>query len=116
MRRIIVTAAAVASLAAVPVATSTSAEAYCRGCWIGAGVAGAVIAGAAIANAPYYRYGYPAYGYAPYGYGYAPGYVGGYGYGAPAYGSDYGYAYPPSYNGYGPVTYGTPAPFYGARY
>ena len=106
MRRLIFTAAAIASLAAVPVVTSTSAEAYCRGCWIGAGVAGAVIAGAAIASAPYYRYGY---GYAPYGYGYAPGYVGGYGYGAPAYGSDYGYGYgyPPSYYRYGPGAYGT---------
>lgn len=108
MRRAII-AAAMAGLAAVPVAASSSAEAYCRGCWVGAGVAGAVIAGAAIANAPYYRYGY---GYPPYRYGYAPGYV----YGAPEYGSGYGYGYSPGYYGYGPVTYGTPAPFYGARY
>lgn len=99
MRSSVFTAATIASLATVPVVTSTSAEAYCRGCWIGAGVAGAVIAGAAIASAPYYRYGY---GYPPYGYGYAPGYA----YGAPAYGSDYGYGYPTSYYGYGPSYYG----------
>ena len=29
----------------------TSAEAYCRGCWIGAGVLGGIIVGSAIANA-----------------------------------------------------------------
>ena len=50
MRSSVFTAATIASLATVPVVTSTSAEAYCRGCWIGAGVAGAVIAGAAIAS------------------------------------------------------------------
>src|SRR5215203_6604010 len=76
MRKMLLMLVAAVSLTVATVAAPSNAQAYCRGCWIGAGVAGAVIAGAAIANAPYYRYGYPAYGYAPYGYGYAPGYVG----------------------------------------
>ncbi len=108
MRKVLAASMVLAGLAALPVTTSTSAEAYCRGCWIGAGVAGAVIAGAAIASAPYY-----GYGYAPYGYAYRP-----YPYRPYAY-RPYAYAYPPVFPyapGYYGVGYGTPSPFYGARY
>ncbi len=98
MRKMVLMLVAAVSLTAATVAAPSNAQAYCRGCWVGAGVAGAVIAGAAIANAaPYYGYGYrPAYpyygpryyGYAPAYYGYAPGYY------APRY---YGYYAPRRY-------------------
>jgi hypothetical protein len=105
MRKLLLILVAAASLTVATLAAPTKAEAYCRGCWIGAGVAGAVIAGAAIANAaPYYGYGY---GYRPayYGYPYYYGpryYYGGY------YGPRY---YGPRYYGY----YGGPR-YYPRRY
>jgi hypothetical protein len=98
MRKILLMLIAAASLTVATIAAPTSAEARCRGCWIGAGVAGAVIAGAAIANAAPYGYGYgyrPAYYGYPYYYG--PRYYGGYY--APRY---YGY-YGPRY--YAPRRY-----------
>ena len=59
MRKMLLMLVAAVSLTVATVAAPSNAQAYCRGCWIGAGVAGAVIAGAAIANsAPYYGYGY----------------------------------------------------------
>lgn len=93
MRKMLLMLVAAVSLTVATVAVPSNAQAYCRGCWIGAGVAGAVIAGAAIANsAPYYGYGYgyrPAYPYyGPRYYGYAPAYY------APRY---YGYYAPPRY-------------------
>ena len=95
MRKMLLMLVAAASLTVATVAAPSNAQAYCRGCWIGAGVAGAVIAGAAIANsAPYYGYGYgygrtrPIRYYGPRYYGYAPAYY------APRY---YGYYAPPRY-------------------
>ncbi len=72
MRKMFLMLVAAASLTVATFAAPTNAQAYCRGCWIGAGVAGAVIAGAAIANAAPYGYGYgyrPAYYGYPYYYG-----------------------------------------------
>ena len=92
MRKLLLMLVAAVSLTVATVAAPSNAQAYCRGCWIGAGVAGAVIAGAAVANAaPYYGYGYgypaaPYYG--PRYYGYAPAYY------APRY---YGYYAPRRY-------------------
>ncbi|MET0867545.1 MAG: hypothetical protein ABWY35_05545, partial [Pseudorhodoplanes sp.] len=82
MRKMLLMLVAATSLTAASVAAPTDAQAYCRGCWVGAGIAGAVIAGAAIANAAPYGYGY-GYGYRPayYGYPYYYGpryYYGGY--------------------------------------
>ncbi len=98
MRKMFLMLVAAVSLTVATFAAPTNAQAYCRGCWIGAGVAGAVIAGAAIANAAPYGYGYgyrPAYYGYPYYYG--PRYYGGYY--APRY---YGY-YGPRY--YAPRRY-----------
>ena len=92
MRKSLLMLVAAVSVTVATVAAPSNAQAYCRGCWIGAGVAGAVIAGAAVANAaPYYGYGYgypaaPYYG--PRYYGYAPAYY------APRY---YGYYAPRRY-------------------
>lgn len=92
MRKSLLMLVAAVSVTGATVAAPSNAQAYCRGCWIGAGVAGAVIAGAAVANAaPYYGYGYgypaaPYYG--PRYYGYAPAYY------APRY---YGYYAPRRY-------------------
>jgi hypothetical protein len=89
MRKILLTLVAAASLAAATFAAPTRADAGCRGCWVGAGIAAGVIAGAAIANSGYYGYR-PAYyyGYRPYYGYYAPRYY------APRY-------YYPRYYGYG---------------
>ena len=57
MRKLILAFVAVPSIAVATVTTPTSAEARCRGCWVGAGVAAGVIAGAAIANAAYHATG-----------------------------------------------------------
>ncbi len=110
MRKILLTFVAVASLAAATVASPTDAEARCRGCWVGGGIAAGVIAGAAIANAGYYGGYAPAYygGYAPAYYGYRPYYAPRYGYYAPRYYAPRYYA--PRYYGYGygyrPYRYG----------
>lgn len=90
MRKSLLAIAAGASLAAATFVTPTPAEAGCRGCWVGAGIAAGVLTGAAIANAGYYGYYQPAYyyGYRPY---YRPRY---YGYYAPRYYNPrYGYGY-----------------------
>jgi len=94
MRKILLMLVAAVSLTVATVAAPSNAQAYCRGCWIGAGVAGAVIAGAAVANAaPYYGYGYaPAYGY-PY---YGPRYYGAF-YAPRYYAPRYGFYAPRSY-------------------
>lgn len=101
MRKMLLMLVAAVSLTVATVAAPSNAQAYCRGCWIGAGVAGAVIAGAAIANAPYYGYGYgygPAYPYyGPRYYGYAPTYY------APRYYAPRYYA--PRYGYYAPRRY-----------
>lgn len=116
MRKILLTLVAAVSLASATIVAPTRADAGCRGCWVGAGVAAGVIADAAIANAGYY--GAPAYysGYGPYqpayyGYGpyyapryYAPRYYAPYGYGyyAPRYYAPrYGYGYYRPYRRYG---------------
>jgi hypothetical protein len=75
---------AIATSAVLAVATlaPTTADARCRGCGIGLGIAGGLVAGAviggAIANSPAYAYPrtyYPVAGYEPYeGYGVAPAY------------------------------------------
>ena len=83
MRKLTMTVAGAACLAAASVSVPTKAEARCYGCWAGAAIAAGVIGSAIIANNAY------AYG----------GYYGGY---APAY----GYAYPPAYSyGYAPAYY-----------
>lgn len=73
MKKALLALATVATLAASSLATTTPADARCRGCGVGLGVLGGVVLGTAIAN---------SYGprYAP-----APGYVvyDGYGAGAP---------------------------------
>lgn len=75
MKKTIFALAAAATIAAGAVSAPTAADARCRGCAVGAGVAGGLVAGAiiggAIANSQ------PRY-YAP-----APGYVVYQGYGAP---------------------------------
>jgi hypothetical protein len=99
MRKLTMTVAGAACLAAASVSIPTKAEARCYGCWAGAAIAAGVIGSAIIANNAYaYGGGYaPSYGYGYYG-GYAPAY---YGY-APAY----GYAYPPAYSySYAPAYY-----------
>ena len=74
MRKAILAIAAAATLAVGTLSVPTTADARCRGCGVGAGIAGGLIAGAviggAIANSQPY--------YAP-----APGYVIYNGYGAP---------------------------------
>jgi len=74
MRKAILAIAAAATLAVGTLSVPTTADARCRGCGVGAGIAGGLIAGAviggAIANSQPY--------YAP-----APGYVVYNGYGAP---------------------------------
>ena len=102
MRKIMLSLVAAGSIAAATVVAPTDAEARCRGCWVGAGVAAAVITGAAVANAGYYGGYAPAYygGYAPAYYGYRPYYAPRYyGYYAPRYYAPRYYA--PRYYGYG---------------
>ncbi|HEY0224186.1 MAG TPA: hypothetical protein VGC38_06710 [Pseudolabrys sp.] len=75
MKRAILAIATAATIAVGTLSVPTAADAYCRGCGVGAGIAGGLIAGAivggAIANSQ------PRY-YAP-----EPGYVVYNGYGAP---------------------------------
>jgi hypothetical protein len=61
MKKMLFALAGSAVLAAATLAPST-ADAGCRGCWVGAGVLGGVIVGSAIANAaaPRVYYGEPA--------------------------------------------------------
>ena len=76
---------AIATSAVLAVATlaPTTADARCRGCGIGLGIAGGLVAGAviggAIANSPAYAYPrayYPVAGYEPYpDYAVAPAYA-----------------------------------------
>ena len=90
---------AAASVVAAAMTAPTKAEAGCRGCWIGAGIAAAAIGGAIIANSAY-GYGYGYGGYAPAYYGYAPSYgyaYPNYGYYAPTYYAPTYYAPPPRY-------------------
>jgi hypothetical protein len=57
--------------------TPTTAEARCRGCGVGLGIAGGLIVGSAIASAyAYPRTYYPVTGYEPYPVYYAPPPVG----------------------------------------
>ena len=91
MRKILLTLVAAGSIAAATFAAPTRADAGCRGCWIGAGVAAGVFAGAAIANAGYYGGYNPGAYYSGYG-PYQPAYYGGY---QPAY---YYGGYRPVYN------------------
>lgn len=82
MRKTLLALATSATLAA-SMLMPTTADAGCRGCGVGVGIAGGLVAGAiiggAIANsAPAYAYPrtyYPVAGYEPYeGYGVAPAY------------------------------------------
>jgi hypothetical protein len=110
MRKALLAVIGAASILAAAIASPTKAEAGCRGCWVGAGIAAGVIGGAIIANNAYgYGYrGYGGYGYGGYGYG-------GYGYGgyAPTYYAPPSYAYGPAYYGYVPQYY---YPRYGYGY
>jgi hypothetical protein len=101
MRRVLTAIVVAASIAGMTLTIPTKAEAGCRGCWVGAGIAAGLIGSAIVANNAY-RYGY--YG----GYGYGPAYYD-YGYPAPAY---YSYSRP-VYYGYAP-TYYVPR-YYAAR-
>ena len=81
-------ALATSALLAVATLAPTTADARCRGCGVGLGIAGGLVAGAiiggAIANSPAYGYPrayYPVAGYEPY-----PAF-----YGPPAYGCPGGY-------------------------
>ncbi|NWG23695.1 MAG: hypothetical protein HXY30_04615 [Pseudorhodoplanes sp.] len=110
MRKIALAIAVAASVTVATVAHPTRAEAGCRGCWVGAGIAAGVVGAALIAGSARAYYG---------GYGYAPAYYGGYGYyGGYAY-PYYGYAYPapvyyaPRY--YAPWRYVRYAPYYAPR-
>ena len=75
-------ALATSAVLAVATLAPTTADAYCRGCGVGYGIAGGLVAGAiiggAIANSQAYAYPrayYPAAGYEPYeGYGAGPAY------------------------------------------
>ena len=72
MKKVLLALATTAVLAIATLAPTT-ADARCRGCWIGAGVLGGVIVGSAIAGA-YPRTYNPTYypGYDPYPAYYAP--------------------------------------------
>jgi hypothetical protein len=82
MRKTLLAIATSAVLAAATLAPTT-ADARCRGCGVGLGIAGGLVAGAiiggAIANSPAYAYPrtyYPVAGYEPYeGYAVAPAYA-----------------------------------------
>jgi hypothetical protein len=101
MKKAFLAFAAAATIALSTLATPTTADARCRGCAVGAGVAagvlGAAIIGGAIANSPAYAYPrtyYPVAGYEPY-----PAYAGAAPYGCPG-----GYwARRPIRDGYGHV-------------
>jgi hypothetical protein len=101
MRKTLLALATSATLAVATLAPTT-ADAGCRGCGVGFGIAGGLIAGAAIGSAiagagPAYGYPrayYPVAGYEPY-----PAYAA-----APAYGCPDGYwARRPVRDGYGNV-------------
>jgi hypothetical protein len=99
MRKCITAIVAATGIAVVTVATPKPAEARCRGCWIGAGIAASIIGGALIAASRSYGYGY--YGYPAYN-----GYGQYYGYPAYGYGEGYGNACAPfacSYSSYAPA-------------
>ena len=76
-------ALATSAVLAVATLAPTTADARCRGCGLGLGIAGGLIAGAiiggAVATSPAYAYPrayYPVTGYEPYdGYAAAPGYA-----------------------------------------
>jgi len=75
-------ALATSAVLAVATLAPTTADARCRGCGIGLGIAGGLVAGAviggAIASSPAYAYPrayYPVAGYEPYEYGAAPAYA-----------------------------------------
>ncbi len=69
MKKALLALATVATLAASSLATTTPADARCRGCGVGLGVLGGVVLGTAIANSYGPRYA-PAPGYVVYdGYG-----------------------------------------------
>ena len=100
-------AIAASALLAVATLAPTTADARCRGCGVGLGIAGGLAAGAnigsAIASGPAYAYPrayYPVAGYVPYeGYAVAPAYAcpGGYWARRPlrdAYGNVVGYSRP----------------------
>ncbi|HVY00240.1 MAG TPA: hypothetical protein VHA55_10685 [Pseudorhodoplanes sp.] len=86
MKKAFLALAAAATIAVSTLATPTPADARCRGCAVGAGIAaglvGAAIVGSAIANSPpayaYPRAYYPVAGYEPY-----PAYVAAAPYGCP---------------------------------
>jgi hypothetical protein len=101
MRKALTAITIAASIAELTVAAPTKAEAGCRGCWIGIGIAAGLIGSAIIARN---AYGYGYYG----GYGYAPAYYGYYP--APVY----SYRYRPAYYGYAPTDY-TPRYYYAPR-
>jgi hypothetical protein len=75
-------ALATSAVLAVATLAPTTADARCRGCGVGLGVAGGLVAGAVIGSAiagagPAYAYPrtyYPVAGYEPYSYGAAPAY------------------------------------------
>lgn len=74
-------ALATSALLATAMLAPTTADARCRGCGVGLGIAGGLVAGAiiggAIANQNAYAYPrtyYPVAGYEPYSYGAAPAY------------------------------------------
>ena len=112
MRKTLMAVVAAACTTAASISVPTEAQARCRGCWVGAGIAAGAIGGALLARGAY-GYGYGGYGYGyNYGYSYAPAYYGGYGY-APAY----GYApYARRYYGYAPAYPYAYAPYRYARY
>jgi len=74
MTRTLTALAAAATVATVAVAAPTSANAYCRGCAVGAGIIGGLAAGAIIGSAVAGAYGPPpGYYYRPRPYYYAYG-------------------------------------------
>jgi hypothetical protein len=87
MRKGLTALTVAASILAATIITPTKAEAGCRGCWIGAGIAAGLIGSAIIASSAYGYYG---------GYRYAPAYYG-YAYPAPVYYYPTYYSYAPSY-------------------
>jgi hypothetical protein len=126
MRKPITAIVAAGAIAVATMSAPKPAEARCRGCWIGAGIAASIIGGALFAasrSSGYGYYGYPAYsGYGPYyeypGYGYGEGYGNacapfacGYSY----YGYAPAYRYAPAYQGYyyAPPVYRVPRAYLG---
>ena len=80
MKKTLTALATAAVVAVAATAVPSTANAWCRGCGVGAvigGIAAGAIIGGAIASSPAYAYPrayYPVAGYEPYAYGVAPAY------------------------------------------